>query len=99
MSSVAARVPTRSVELRPLSPDEASRARSKARAYNSPPEQELFLAAGGTLADWYAQAAAPPLDTEQERRKSRLARLIRLMPDGLTSAEQTAWIATAEATL
>lgn len=92
MGSVATGAPAGAAELRAL-------AAKKSKAYNSSLDQELWLLQGGTLAEWYAVAAAPPAQTEQERQRARLARLLRHMPDGLTVPEQTAWIAAAEATL
>jgi hypothetical protein len=89
MSSVATRAPTGSGAVR-LSPA------LKAKLYGSTIEQERFLAGGGTLAQWYAQAAAPPALTEQDRRTAELARVIRLMPDGLDPDEQADYIAAAE---
>jgi hypothetical protein len=89
MSSVATRASTGSAELRLL-------AARKSRSYCSPLEQELFLAQGGTLADWYACAAAPAPLTPEDERKALLARLIRMMPDGLSPDEQAGYIAAAE---
>lgn len=71
------------------------RARTKSKACNSSLALELHLGRGGTLAEWYACAAAPPVETREDRRKAELARLIRHMPNGLTDAEQTAWLAVA----
>jgi hypothetical protein len=87
MSSNVTRPSTGSVELR---------ARAKAQAYNSTLEQELFLARGETLAQWYAVAASPPVETEADRKRALLARLIRLMPDGLDADEQAEYIAQAQ---
>jgi hypothetical protein len=81
------------------------------RLNNSTPELERYVDQHGglefgsrarrdALLQWFGGLDAPePVQTERERQAARLARLIRMMPDGLTPDEQTAWIAVAEASL
>jgi hypothetical protein len=68
-------------------------ARRKGKAYNSSYEQELFLARGGTLAQWYAQAAPPPPETPESVAQRQRERILAQMPDGLNDDELRTWCA------
>ncbi len=45
------------MKTRALAPDQVARAKAKAKTYGSTLEQELFLAAGGTLREWYRDSS------------------------------------------
>lgn len=48
-----------------LSEEQIRRCHAKAKANNSSPEQELFLARGGTLRQWYWSAAVRDRDVSE----------------------------------
>lgn len=67
----------------------------KAQFYNSSLALELFLAQGGTLADWYACAASPPIETDEMVINRIRERIIAACPTVLTPCQARKWLVNA----
>jgi len=72
--------------------DERKRSIAIVKRTNCPFEQALFLARGGTNAEWYACATVPPVQTEDENLARLEERITDRCPPSLTPAQREAWL-------